>query len=198
MFDVYPGQPTSGGVSMTSGGVSMTVNSTQCSTWLIPTPPTDVMTPPCVIVMDKFEERRSKCDVWHSSPCYSSEDGYKFCLALHANGDNSGKGSHVSLYIVLMKGKNDDNLKWPFKGEFTLQLLNWREDKNHVKTVIKFDEFTPKEWSRRLYEEERAINGRGKHRFLAHSMLHYNAVKNTEFVSNDKLCLKIIKVEVYH
>ena len=146
--------------------------------------------------MTDYTKHKQDRDVWYSPAFHSLRDGYKFCLAMHANGDNTGKDTHLSLYVVLMKGGNDAALKWPFKGEFSVQLINWREDASHFSSVIKFDEYTPKEWSRRLYDRERAVNGRGKHRFMVHNFLSYNAVKNTEFLKDDRLCLKVVKVKI--
>ncbi len=167
-------------------------------TWHTPTPQTnDIIIPPCVMIMDQYSIHKANNEVWSSPPFHSAKDGYKFCLSLHANGDNTGKNTHLSLYVVLMKGCNDAVLKWPFKGEFVIQLINWREDSNHVTSVIKFDEYTPKEWSRRLYDVDRAVNGRGKHRLVVHSFLSYNSAKNTEYLDKDRLCLKVVKVTMY-
>jgi len=40
--------------------------------------------------------------VWHSPPFYYG-DGYKFCLAVYANGKGAGAGTHVSVELVEMK-----------------------------------------------------------------------------------------------
>lgn len=165
--------------------------------WYTPKSPQSINVPPCVFLMNGFTQHKTDGSVWYSQPFFSSDKGYKFCLSLHANGDNTGKGSHISLYVILMKGDHDSSLKWPFKGEFHLQILNWKEDKNHVSCVIKFDEYTPKEWARRLYDVERAVNGRGKHRFLPHSNLSYSAAKNTEYLNEDRLCFQVVKVNTY-
>ena len=37
------------------------------------------------------------------------------CLAVYANGVGEGAGTHVSLSLLLLKGKYDDQLKWPMK-----------------------------------------------------------------------------------
>jgi len=50
--------------------------------------------------------------VWHSPPFYY-ENGYiKLCLAVYANGKGAGAGTHVSVELLQMKGKNDDKLRW--------------------------------------------------------------------------------------
>ena len=41
-----------------------------------------------------------------------------------------------------MKGENDAMLQWPFKGDVTIQLLNWREDKGHVEKTVHFNDNT--------------------------------------------------------
>jgi len=49
-----------------------------------------------------------------SSAFYSSKYGYKMCLRLYLNGDGTGRGTHLSLFFVVMRGKYDALLKWPF------------------------------------------------------------------------------------
>ena len=41
----------------------------------------------------------------YSPPFYSARYGYKMCAKLYMNGDGFGKGSHLSLFFVVMKGK---------------------------------------------------------------------------------------------
>ena len=51
--------------------------------------------------------------VSHSLPFYYGE-GYKMCLAaVYANGTGARTGTHVSLSLLLLRGKYDDQLKWP-------------------------------------------------------------------------------------
>ena len=51
----------------------------------------------------------------YSYPFYSSRHGYKMCARLYFNGDGMGRGTHLSLYFVIMQGEFDDLLRWPFK-----------------------------------------------------------------------------------
>jgi len=37
------------------------------------------------------------------------------CARLYLNGDGMGKGTHVSLFFVVMRGAYDALLKWPFR-----------------------------------------------------------------------------------
>ncbi|XP_048855485.1 TNF receptor-associated factor 2-like isoform X1 [Brienomyrus brachyistius] len=68
---------------------------------------------------------------------YSSKYGYKMCLRLYLNGDGTGRGTHLSLFFVVMRGKYDGLLKWPFSQKVTLMLL----DQNNREHVI--DAFRP-------------------------------------------------------
>ena len=146
--------------------------------------------------MNSFSEHKALGDVWYSAPFHSGIDGHKLCLGVYANGDNTGKGTHISLYVILMKGENDMALTWPFRGSVTILILNWRDDTGHIQGVVNFDEYTPKEWCKRIFEGERATNGRGKHRFISHNALNYNPENKTEFLYNDSVCFKVLKVVV--
>ena len=47
--------------------------------------------------------------------------GYKMCARLYLNGDGMGKGTHVSLFFVVMRGAYDALLKWPFRQKVCVQ-----------------------------------------------------------------------------
>ncbi|XP_004074805.1 TNF receptor-associated factor 2 [Oryzias latipes] len=68
---------------------------------------------------------------------YSSKYGYKMCLRLYLNGDGTGRGTHLSLFFVVMRSKYDALLKWPFSQKVTLMLL----DQNNREHII--DAFRP-------------------------------------------------------
>nr|BAB70792.1 unnamed protein product [Homo sapiens] len=68
---------------------------------------------------------------------YTSRYGYKMCLRIYLNGDGTGRGTHLSLFFVVMKGPNDALLRWPFNQKVTLMLL----DQNNREHVI--DAFRP-------------------------------------------------------
>jgi hypothetical protein len=57
------------------------------------------------ITMLRFSEYRRSGKVWHSPPFY--DEGYKMCLAVHANGVGRGAGTHVSVALTLLKGEHD-------------------------------------------------------------------------------------------
>lgn len=51
----------------------------------------------------------------YSQPFYTGRHGYKMCARLYFNGDGMGRGTHLSLYFVVMQGEYDHILRWPFK-----------------------------------------------------------------------------------
>ena len=60
----------------------------------------------------------------YSPPFYTSPHGYRLCLRAYLFGDGSGKGKHISLFIVVMKSEYDDLLAWPFQHKVSLTLIN--------------------------------------------------------------------------
>ena len=77
----------------------------------------------------------------YSAPFYTSRHGYKMCLRLYLNGDGSGKGTHLSFFLALMKGEYDALLPWPFKQAVTLILLDQAET-NDIIQSFKADDST--------------------------------------------------------
>lgn len=60
----------------------------------------------------------------YSPPFFTSFHGYRMCIRCYLNGDGSGRGTHVSVFFVMMKSEHDDLLPWPFKQKVTISLLN--------------------------------------------------------------------------
>ena len=70
------------------------------------------------------EARIGKTVSLYSPPFYTSMHGYRLCLRAYLYGDGVGKGTHVSLFVVIMRSEYDDLLSWPFKHRVTLSLIN--------------------------------------------------------------------------
>ncbi|NXS25682.1 TRAF1 factor, partial [Pomatostomus ruficeps] len=73
----------------------------------------------------------------YSPAFYTAKYGYKVCLRVYLNGDGTGRGTHMSLFFVVMKGDYDALLPWPFRHKVTFMLL----DQNNREHVI--DAFRP-------------------------------------------------------
>ena len=82
-------------------------------------------------------------NVQYMSPFNTHSLGYRMCIEVHTNGDGDGKGTHLSIFTCLMRGLFDDYLKWPFRGDITIQIINQAGDHSHVEKVITYNEITP-------------------------------------------------------
>ena len=60
----------------------------------------------------QFSQRKADAvnDKIFSLPFYSGRYGYKMCLHLYIMGDGIGKGTHLSLFFVVMRGEFDNIL----------------------------------------------------------------------------------------
>ncbi|CAM4538769.1 TNF receptor-associated factor 5 isoform X1 [Caretta caretta] len=135
--------------------------------------------------MKKKEAMEGRTVSIFSQPFYTSRCGYRLCARAYLNGDGSGKGTHVSLYFVVMRGEFDSLLPWPFKQKVTLMLLDQSGKKNHIVEVFRAD---PNSSSFKRPDGEMNIAS-GCPRFVAHTVLE-NA-KNT-YVKDDTLFLKVV------
>ena len=116
--------------------------------------------PPWVVKITGFQEKKERNEEWYSDPVYSHFGGYKMCLYVDANGYASGKGPHVSVHAYLMRGDNDANLKWPFKGTIKVSLLNQLEDGQHLTEELWLpDENVPEDISGRVSEKKQRAWG---------------------------------------
>ena len=72
----------------------------------------------------KADAENGRCASIFSLPFYSGRYGYKMCLRLYIMGDGIGKGAHLSLFFVVMRGEFDNLLQWPFTRKVTFKLIN--------------------------------------------------------------------------
>ena len=117
------------------------------------------------------------------SPCFfTSPYGYKMCARLYLNGDGMGRGSHISVFFVVMRGQYDALLRWPFRQKVTFMLL----DQDNVEHVI--DAFRPDPNSSSFQRPRRETNiASGCPMFCSLAELNNHA-----YVRDDTMFLKII------
>ena len=144
---------------------------------------------PWVVVVENFTlKKREGADAFiYSKPFYSSVGGYKFCLKVYPNGMGSGHGSHLSVYLCLMRGENDDQLAWPFDGSVTVTLLNQQQDGHHHSLLLWDRKVVPPDIKKRVTHGSIASYGRGISRFFPHKDLIQDLVQDTQYLSNDTL-----------
>ena len=77
--------------------------------------------------------------IFYSEPFHTSPGGYKMCVRVDPKGYGTSKGTHVSIFLRILKGPYDDKLPWPFLGTVNFCLLNQSADDNHHRKKIVFD-----------------------------------------------------------
>uniref|UniRef100_A0A673KRD3 TNF receptor-associated factor n=1 Tax=Sinocyclocheilus rhinocerous TaxID=307959 RepID=A0A673KRD3_9TELE len=133
-------------------------------------------------------------DYWHrkeagtplnSTPFYTSRSGYKLSVRAYLGGDSSGRGTHLSLYITIMRGDFDSLLSWPFRQNITLTLLDQSGSRNHQSNT-----FTPDTNSDSFHRPTSDANvATGFPRFILHGDLE--APRNAVYVRDDTLFIKV-------
>ena len=121
------------------------------------------------------------------------------CLRVHANGGGEGAGTHVSVYVYLMRGEHDDKLTWPFRGDITIQLVNQNEDQDHVENIVHFTDENGAAADRisgRVTSGERAKCGWGFATLISHPTLESTA-GTKQYLKNDCLKFSVTQVLVH-
>jgi TNF receptor-associated factor 4 len=146
----------------------------------------------CHVISVQFDFASKKNEQeWTSQPFYTHPRGYKMCLNVVAAGEGEGEGSHVSVFIALIRSKFDSELNWPFQGSMTVTLLD-QEDEQHVTNTgcLTFDSRTPNEFVHQVVGEEQNLDW-GAVTFIAHKDLHPNYNKN------DSLYFKVSDIQLF-
>ncbi|XP_068695751.1 TNF receptor-associated factor 2-like [Montipora foliosa] len=135
----------------------------------------------------EFARKRNKAvsgqQVSFYSPCFfTSRYGYKMCARICLNGDGMGRGTHISVFFVVMRGQYDALLCWPFRQKVTFMLL----DQDNVEHVI--DAFRPDPSSSSFQRPRRERNmASGCPMFCSIAELNNHA-----YVRDDTMFLKVI------
>jgi TNF receptor-associated factor 2/TNF receptor-associated factor 3 len=78
-----------------------------------------------------------------SSPFYAGANGYKMCVRAYLDGDGVGKGTHLSVFFVLMRSEHDPLLQWPFSQSVTLTLINQAQLSHSITNTFQHDPRSP-------------------------------------------------------
>ena len=135
----------------------------------------------------EFARRRNEAvsgqQVSFYSPCFfTSRSGYKMCARIYLNGDGMGRGTHISVFLVIMRGQYDALLRWPFRQKVTFMLM----DQDNVEHVI--DAFRPDPSSSSFQRPRRESNiASGFPMFCSLTELNNHA-----YVRDDTMFLKVV------
>ena len=99
---------------------------------------------PVIVKVSEYNKKVKEDDDHYPTSFYTHNKGYKMCLRINPAGYSDGEGTHLSMFLHVMRGIHDDELTWPLKGTFDMKLLNQLSDSEHLLVTITFDKKT---WS---------------------------------------------------
>ncbi len=142
--------------------------------------------------IEDFRNRR-EAEAKGQPPCLSSVPfhtgrcGYKMAAKVYLNGDGEGRGTHLSLYVVLMPGDFDALLPWPFRQTVSLSVLDQSGTGNHRSLSFRPDP-TSKSFQRPATESASNV-AVGFSCFIPLNKLE--TPQNAVYVSDDTLFVKV-------
>jgi hypothetical protein len=133
------------------------------------------------LVLSDYQKKKQAGEAFQFPPFYTHPNGYRMALRVYASGSD-GKGSYLSVHVLMIRGEHDIKLKWPFIGKVTFTLFNQLEDKNHHTLTSLFDS-----------KRNARVGGPawGFAQFIHHFALAHNTFRNTQYLMNDALFFKV-------
>ena len=123
---------------------------------------------PYDFTVDRCKQRQNDNADYYSLPFLTHKGGYKMCVRVCVNGMGAGKGTHLSVYVYMMRGENDDDLTWPFCGNIEIQLLNQIGESGHHVQIVDISESIHPSVAGRVRVGDRAARGQGYSQFISH------------------------------
>lgn len=108
-----------------------------------------------------------------SSVHLTNPKGYHIYLQVYANGNGTGKGTHVSAFVYFMKGINDAELSWPFVGNIIESTRGQKSSAYNIDLELGLGPIGTR-------------HSRGLIRFIPHSKL---AAMNTQYLRSSRMTL---------
>ena len=143
---------------------------------------------PVTIKVAHFSQRLKHKGEWYSGPFFAFDEGYKVYLNVDPAGYGDGEGTHVSVFLHLMKGPYDDKLEqsghWPLRGTLTIELLNQLNDSDHYRSSVKSD---PSESVNRVMDN----NGVAIINFVPQFISHDILFQHNGYLRNDLLNFQV-------
>ena len=146
---------------------------------------------PCTYFFSSLADAESDRQTSIYSPVfYTSPTGYKLRLRLYLTGDAGARRTHLSLFLVLMRGEFDAILRFPFCYKVIFSLLDQSEAKNHL---VGF--FQPDPTSSSFHRPRTEMNtASGLSKFVPLPVLHDT---NNRYIVNDTMFIEA-KIDFEH
>jgi len=95
---------------------------------------------PVIGKVPEYGKKKRDAEEWYSNSFYSHDKGYKMCICVDCSGDDDAKGTHLSVFLCLMKGPHDDKLAWPLREKFQVKLFNQISDCEHYSDIMDYSD----------------------------------------------------------
>lgn len=157
--------------------------------------------PPLTLVLPTFSVYQANGSWWQSRPFYSHPCGYKFRMEVKPSGCGSGAGSHLSVYVHVMKGEFDEKLKWPLNATIGFKLIDHSSGGSHFESNVSFA--SDNKASARVTGDREAGTGRGYSQYLPILQVigggerggaDGSGLMPAQFLKNDSLVFEITKI----
>ena len=148
---------------------------------------------PLTIKMSEYNGKKKGKVKWCSDPFYTVNKGYKMGLHIYAAGNSDGKGTHLSVYLCLMKGPHDNELTWPLRGKFEIKLLNQISDSEHHLVTVTFGDDTPDIAAGRVTEGNQSKKGWGWAQYISNEDLN-KITPRCQYLKDDYLFFQVTKL----
>ena len=111
--------------------------------------------------------------------------GYKCKLVLLPNGNGEGKNTHLSLFLVIMKGEYDAMLTWPFHKKVTMMLIDQQKKaKDRENIALSFITTGFPEFYEKPVNDKNDATGSGQ--FVSHEKL-----QERRYIVDDTIFIQI-------
>jgi hypothetical protein len=142
-----------------------------------------------------YDAQSERATSIYSPNFYTSISGYNICARLYLNGDGSARGTHISIFLVILRGPYDSLLKWPFSYRVSFCLCDQRtmmEKNGTVQPKHIIESFRPDVNSVSFRQPCSAMNiASGIPKFF--SLSEFNQLTNENlYIVNDTIYNKIL------
>ena len=148
---------------------------------------------PAVLKLSEYKTKMKRATIYNSDPFYTHNKGYKMCLCVYVAGVADGKGTHLSVFLCLMKGPHDDELAWPLREEFEIKLLNQISNSNHHSKILAYDDEITGQSDKRATKGSKGHSSWGKPRYISNEDLH-RIIPRCQFLKDDLLFFQVTKL----
>ena len=121
-----------------------------------------------------------------SEPFLTSRYGYRLGASIFPDGNGSGEGNHLSVYIRVLPGCYDNILEWPFRLPISFRFLDQCSDPEKQQDIL--ESFIPNpSWKHfQKPDKDSESMGFGYPKFVSHETL-----KHGSYIKDDVVFIKI-------